>query len=111
MRHGHRSTYTDSSVRCCRKKAAAAACAEGRLEAATSNNPFGKTDASASATADEPDIQAEAAAMAVLAAERLAALLDFNAQRLGPKAGLKVLSISIVSYCPFLYVTCAPDPL
>ena len=28
--------------------------------------------------------------MAVLAAERLAALLDFNAQHLGPKAGLKV---------------------
>ena len=73
-----------------RKKAAAAACSEGRLEAATSNNPFGKTDAGASATADEPDIQAEAAAMAVLAAERLAALLDFNAQHLGPKAGLKV---------------------
>ena len=74
-----------------RKKAAAAACAEGRLEAAVSNNPFGKADAGATATADEPDIQAEAAAMAVLAAERLAALLDFNAQRLGPRAGLKVL--------------------
>ena len=74
----------------CRKKAAAAASSEGRLEAATSNNPFGKTDASATATADEPDIQAEATAMAVLAAERLANLLDFNAERSGPKAGLKV---------------------
>ncbi len=88
-----------------------AACAEGRLEAATSNNPFGKTDASASATADEPDIQAEAAAMAVLAAERLAALLDFNTERLGPKAGLKVLSISIgISSSPSC-TTCTQDAL
>ena len=77
----------------CRKKAAAAASSEGRLEAATSHNPFGKTDASAIATADEPDIQAEATAMAILAAERLAYLLDFNAERSGPKAGLKVSAV------------------
>lgn len=77
----------------CRKRAAASAAAEGRLEAAISNNPFaaGKaSDGGLAATADEADAQAEVAAMAVLAAERLAALLDFNAERLGPIAGLKV---------------------
>lgn len=44
----------------------------------------------AAATADEAEAAAEAAAVALLAAERLAALLDSNFERLGPQLGLKV---------------------
>ncbi len=75
-----------------RRRAARAAATEGRLEAAASNNPFaaGKTDVALSATADEAEAAAEGAAVALLAAERFAALLASNAERLGPHAGLKV---------------------
>lgn len=75
-----------------RRRAARAAATEGRLEAAASNNPFaaGKIDVAVSATADEAEAAAEAAAVALLAAERFAALLASNAERLGPHAGLKV---------------------
>jgi hypothetical protein len=68
------------------------AAAEGRLEASPSNNPFAaaKTDVGLAATVDEAEAQAEAAAVALLAAERFAALLASNAERLGPTAGLKV---------------------
>jgi hypothetical protein len=44
----------------------------------------------AAATADEAEAAAEAAAVALLAAERLAALLESNFERLGPQLGLKV---------------------
>lgn len=94
----------------CRKRAASAAASEGRLAAAASNNPFaaGKTDTTLSATADEPDIQAEAAAMAILAAERLAQLLDYNAERLGPRAGLKVGNGLVLRGASAVFPVCGP---
>lgn len=94
----------------CRKRAAGTAASEGRLEAATSNNPFaaGKTDTTLSATADEPDILAEAAAMAILAAERLAQLLDYNAERLGPRAGLKVGHGLLLYGASAVFAVCGP---
>ena len=94
----------------CRKRAAGTAASEGRLEAATSNNPFaaGKTDTTLSATADKPDILAEAAAMAILAAERLAQLLDYNAERLGPRAGLKVGHGLLLYGASAVYAVCGP---
>lgn len=81
-----------------RRRAARSAAAEGRLEAGPSNNPFAaglKTDVGLAATADEAEVQAEAAAVAVLAAERFSALLAANAERLGPHAGLKVITAAI----------------
>lgn len=102
--------YEWALVPICRKRAAGTAASEGRLEAATSNNPFaaGKTDTTLSATADEPDILAEAAAMAILAAERLAQLLDYNAERLGARAGLKVGHGLLLYGASAVFAVCAP---
>ena len=54
-------------------------------------------------------MQAEAAAMAVLAAERLTAVLDFNAERSGPTAGLKASPCSSFSLLALLSRTAARD--
>ena len=47
--------------------------------------------------------------MAVLAAERLTAVLEFNAERLGPTAGLKASPCSAFSLPALLWRTAARD--
>ena len=47
--------------------------------------------------------------MAVLAAERLTAVLDFNAERSGPTAGLKASPCSAFSFPALLWRTAARD--
>ena len=63
-------------------------------------------------TFHEPSLlcmQAEAAAMAVLAAERLTAVLDFNAEHSGPTAGLKASLCPIFSLPVLLWRTVSRD--
>lgn len=81
-------------MRCCRKRAARAAAAEGRLAAeggGAGGNPFAAGAAAdrAGAEADEADLRAEGAAVAALAAERLAARLAAAFDAGGASPGLK----------------------
>ena len=77
---------------CYRTKAALAAAAEGGLIARTGSNPFGPggaTEDGLTACVDEPDIEAEGVEVALVCAERVAALLAANAGR-GAAPGIKV---------------------
>lgn len=46
--------------------------------------------------------------MAILAAERLAQLLDYNAERLGPRAGLKVGNGLVLRGASAVFPVCGP---
>ena len=75
-----------------RTKAALAAAAEGGLVARTGSNPFGPggaTEDGLTACVDEPDIEAEGIEVALVCAERVAALLAANALK-GATPGIKV---------------------
>ena len=75
-----------------RTKAALAAAAEGGLIARTGSNPFGSGGATKdelTSCVDEPDIEAEGVEVALVCAERVAALLAANAGK-GATPGIKV---------------------